>query len=53
MARGRKQRAQAVRKHGERRAHRRFANENPGRVRREDGVVLSEREVARAKEEIY
>ena len=46
MARGRRQRQQQARKHGERRAHQRFAEENPGRVRREDGVVLSEREVA-------
>ena len=49
MARGRKQRAQQARNHKVRRAHRRFAEENPGRVRREDGVVLSERE-AKAKE---
>ena len=49
MARGRKQLAQAARRHRERQAHWRFAEENPGRVRREDGVVLSEREV-KAKE---
>ena len=49
MARGRKQRARSVVRHSERRAHRRFADDNPGRVRREDGVVLSERE-AKAKE---
>ena len=51
MARGRKQRAQQARLHRERQAHRRFADGNPGRVRREDGVVLSEREVARQKED--
>ena len=52
MARGRKQRQQQYRNHRQRQAHQRFAEENPGRVRRDDGVVLSEREVKRGDKEI-